>query len=68
MACNHKFKKYLKLEKLDFIPETLIVGTFNPAWPAGNYAEWFYGRTSNNYFWEVLPNLKKSSNPSLVLV
>jgi hypothetical protein len=34
MACNHKFKSFLRLEKLDFKPETLIVGTFNPAWPA----------------------------------
>ena len=57
MASNHKFKEYSKLERIDFIPQTLIVGTFNPAWPDGNYAEWFYGRTSNNYFWEVLPKL-----------
>lgn len=57
MACHHKFKSFLRLEKLDFKPETLIVGTFNPAWPEGNYATWFYGRTSNNYFWEVLPRL-----------
>ena len=57
MACDHKFKNFLRLEKLNFKPETLIVGTFNPAWPEGNYAKWFYGRTSNNYFWEVLPRL-----------
>jgi hypothetical protein len=38
MACIHKFKNFLRLEKLDFKPETLIVSTFNPAWPEGNYA------------------------------
>lgn len=57
MPCNHKFKEYLNLEKLDFEPTTLIVGTFNPAWPDTNYAEWFYGRVSNNYFWDVLPRI-----------
>lgn len=57
MACEHKFRQYLNLEKLDFEPTTLIVGTFNPAWPQDNKAEWFYGRTRNNYFWDVLPRL-----------
>jgi hypothetical protein len=58
MACNHKFKSYLNLERInDFEPTTLIVGTFNPEWPETNYAEWFYGRTSNNYFWDVLPRI-----------
>lgn len=57
MPCPHKFQEYLNLEKLDFAPETLIVGTFNPAWLEDNYAEWFYGRTGNNYFWDVLPRL-----------
>ena len=57
MACNHKFIEYLNLENLDFKPTTLIVGTFNPEWPAGNQADWFYGRTARNYFWDVLPRL-----------
>lgn len=63
MPCNHKFIEYLNLENLDFKPTTLIVGTFNPEWPAGNQAEWFYGRTHNqhgqvnNNFWDVLPRL-----------
>jgi len=63
MACNHKFIEYLNLTRLDFEPTTLIVGTFNPAWPEGNNAEWFYGRTHdangnrNNNFWDVLPRL-----------
>lgn len=63
MACPHKFQEYLTLERLDFEPTTLIVGTFNPAWPAENSAQWFYGRThdeygnQNNNFWEVLPRL-----------
>ncbi len=36
---------------------TLIVGTFNPEWPANNTAEWFYGRTADSCFWDVLPRL-----------
>lgn len=55
MACEHKFKKYLTLNKLDFEPTTLIVGTFNPK-IEGNKAEWFYGRFDNN-FWDVLPRI-----------
>lgn len=57
MPCNHKFSEYLNLNNLDFEPTTLIVGTFNPSWPEGNQAEWFYGRTARNYFWDVLPRL-----------
>ncbi len=58
MSCPHKFIDDLALEKLNFEPETLIVGTFNPGWDnLGNTAGWFYGRTRNNYFWEVLPKL-----------
>jgi len=57
MPCDHKFQRYLHLEKIDFAPATLIVGTFNPAWPASNTAGWFYGRTENNYFWDILPRL-----------
>ena len=58
MPCNHKFLEYLSLERIqNFNPETLIVGTFNPQWPEENYAEWFYGRTRNNYFWDILPRM-----------
>jgi hypothetical protein len=57
MPCNHKFQQHLNLERIDFKPNTLIVGTFNPAWPAWNEAQWFYGRTNNNNFWDVLPRL-----------
>jgi hypothetical protein len=57
MSCNHKFLEDLKLENLNYKPTSLIVGTFNPAWPANNQAQWFYGRTRNNYFWDVLPAL-----------
>lgn len=58
MPCVHKFAKDLQLEHIDFQPATLIVGTFNPGWDhLGNTAEWFYGRTRNNYFWDVLPKL-----------
>jgi hypothetical protein len=70
MSCNHKFKSYLNLERIDFEPTTLMVGTFNPEWPAGNTSEWFYGRTLNedgellNNFWDVLPRLY--NEPSLI--
>jgi len=58
MPCTHKFVHDLYLENIDFQTTTLIIGTFNPAWEnLGNAAEWFYGRTRNNYFWEVLPRL-----------
>jgi hypothetical protein len=57
MPCPHKFQEYLNLGNIDFIPTTLIVGTFNPAWPETNQAPWFYGRTENNNFWNVLPRL-----------
>lgn len=58
MACIHRFVDDLMLEAIDFQATTLIVGTFNPGWNnLGNYAPWFYGRTRNNYFWEVLPRL-----------
>ena len=66
MPCHHKFHQYLNLNKgynnpdiehLDFEPITLIVGTFNPIWPDGNNADWFYGRVRNNYLWDVLPRL-----------
>lgn len=62
MACKHKFYTDLKWENLNYGPKILFVGTFNPEWPASNYAQWFYGRTDSNYFWEVLPRLmgKKS--------
>jgi hypothetical protein len=57
MACQHKFHNDLKLDRLDFEPTTLIVGTFNPEWPATNTTEWFYGRTADSIFWNVLPRL-----------
>jgi hypothetical protein len=57
MPCPHKFFADLNLDRIDFEPLTLIVGTFNPAWPANNAAGWFYGRTRNNYLWDVLPRL-----------
>ncbi|SDD13570.1 hypothetical protein SAMN04488104_101617 [Algoriphagus faecimaris] len=57
MACEHKFYDYLHLKALYFEPKTLIIGTFNPEWPIDNHAEWFYGRTGNNYFWDVLPRM-----------
>lgn len=63
MPCNHKFKKYLNLDRIDFEPTTLIVGTFIPEWPDGNPAGWFYSRPGN-CFWDVLPRLY--GEPSLI--
>jgi hypothetical protein len=58
MACNHKFKDDLTIDYAkDWNPTTLIVGTFNPEWTDNNSADWFYGRTENNYFWSVTTSL-----------
>lgn len=59
MACIHRFAAWLNLplSLVDWEVNTLIVGTFNPGWEANNYASWFYGRTDNNYLWEVLPEI-----------
>ncbi len=63
MACLHKFTEDLSLEHLRFQPTTLIIGTFNPGWDKlNNPATWFYGRTRNNYFWDVLPRLHWQSS------
>lgn len=63
MPCRHKFYDNLYIEYAkDCKPITLIVGTFNPEWPEKNYAQWFYGRTENNFFWEVLPGLYNTEN------
>ena len=64
MACRHKFYPELNLDGLGYEPETLIVGTFNPEWPANNTADWFYGRTEDSFFWDVLPGVYDA--PSLM--
>jgi hypothetical protein len=57
MPCRHKFFEYLNCSNINYQPQIMIIGTFNPEWPDDNYAEWFYGRTNNNYFWETLPRM-----------
>ncbi|MBX2907597.1 MAG: hypothetical protein KF744_16245 [Taibaiella sp.] len=57
MPCKHKFYDELRLDQVDYEPETLIVGTFSPEWPADNIAEWFYGRTDESLFWDILPRV-----------
>lgn len=64
---NHRFyNELLNLERTQvFCGERLsghysllIIGTFNPddnSVVCGNNAEWFYGRTEDNYFWRYLP-------------
>lgn len=55
MACEHRF-----LKTGDLFPhweiEYLFVGTFNPEWdkPNGNNAKYFYGRSTND-FWYIMP-------------
>jgi hypothetical protein len=51
MSCDHRFKTDLMIEYADWDVHTLFIGTFNPCWESkNNYANWFYGRTSNNGF------------------
>ncbi len=64
MPCNHKFLSHLNLERINYEPTTLIVGSFNPVWPDSNTAGWFYGRTLESCFWDVLPRLY--GEPSLI--
>ena len=72
MPCLHKFYEELYLENISYKPETLIIGTFNPAWPETNHAQWFYGRTHNsngtqsNNFWDVLPRIYEGDSASLI--
>jgi hypothetical protein len=42
------------LDTVPFVPEIMVIGTFNPHTPHDNYADFFYGR---NYFWPALVNL-----------
>lgn len=64
MPCYHKFYDELRLTRLTFEPEALIVGSFSPAWPVTNDAGWFYGRTESSCLWDVLPRLYQE--PSLI--
>ncbi|WP_417559202.1 hypothetical protein [Mesoflavibacter zeaxanthinifaciens] len=65
-SCRHKFYRDLKLEYVDWEVETLFIGTFNPGCckKNENSAEWFYGRTQNNMFWNTLGFIY-SRNPTL---
>ncbi len=63
MPCHHKFIDCLNLDSINFHPNTLVIGTFNPGWDnLNNQAEWFYGRTARNYFWDVLPRIYEGIN------
>lgn len=64
--CRHKFYDDLNLNYVDWNVETLFVGTFNPGCceKEENNAEWFYGRTENNMFWDTLGFIY-SGNPDL---
>lgn len=42
------------LDVTPYKPEVLILGTFNPATPNANFADFFYGR---NFFWPAFKNL-----------
>ena len=61
MACKHRFLGYHAEGSLlpDWPVAYLFIGTFNPGWDfdKGEHAPYFYGRTRNNYFWDLLPML-----------
>ena len=53
--CYHKFHKDLHLDYVTWNVKTLFIGTFNPGCcKDANSAEWFYGRTERNMFWNTL--------------
>ncbi|WP_458625992.1 hypothetical protein [Winogradskyella sp. PC D3.3] len=53
--CWHKFNKNLNLDYVSWEVNTLFIGTFNPGCcNEENSAEWFYGRTERNMFWNTL--------------
>lgn len=53
--CPHKFKKDLQLDYVTWKVTTLFIGTFNPGCcQEKNNADWFYGRTERNMFWNTL--------------
>ena len=64
MAILHKFKEFdfgdgfetsnAILTNTPYLPEILIIGTFNPGTPNSNFADFFYGR---NFFWPAFKNL-----------
>ena len=61
MPCYHRFLGFHQPNTLfpDWDIHHLFVGTFNPAWDfvGRENAPYFYGRTRNNYFWDLLPAL-----------
>lgn len=58
MSCPHRFRNDLQLQYVDWEVRTLFIGTFNPSWDLpNNTAEWFYGRTARNDFWNILPTI-----------
>ena len=64
--CKHKFQDHLKLDYVNWDVKTLFIGTFNPGCceKEENSAEWFYGRTDRNMFWNTLGYIY-SNNPRL---
>ena len=72
--CPHKFIYDLQLDYVEWEVNTLFIGTFNPGCCANEdiEADWFYGRTQNNMFWDTLgyiyennPLLGQQGNPEL---
>lgn len=61
MPCIHRFLgKYIDnslFPNWDY--DYLFIGTFNPGWTfeKGQNAKYFYGRTRNNYFWDLVPEI-----------
>jgi hypothetical protein len=71
-SIKHKFQQDLNLDYVNWEVKTLFIGTFNPdCTESKNDAEWFYGRTALNMFWDTLgyiyennPNLGAFGNPN----
>ncbi|MFN8407639.1 MAG: hypothetical protein U0X71_09205 [Sphingobacteriaceae bacterium] len=61
MSCPHRFLGYHAADSLlpDWEFDYLFIGTFNPVWDfsTGENASYFYGRTKNNYFWDLVPEI-----------
>lgn len=62
--CFHKFNRNLQLDYVDWEVNTLFIGTFNPGCckEEQNGAEWFYGRTQNNMFWDTLGSIYENNS------
>lgn len=61
MPCSHRFLgKHIQNSLFpSWEYDYLFTGTFNPGWTfqKGQSAAYFYGRTRNNYYWDLTPEV-----------